>query len=170
MKNKIFSEMMTHIPLSTHIDPQNILVITDDIESMKKETIKHKLNVDFKTTLPKESNEKYDVIIICANIDENFTQNIDNILEQTAGIVVFVADDIEKDLKTIYDKFWITMPYRFGHTHAIFASKKSHPQANIKLAVSDMLEGMDYYSTEIHNASFVYGASMTKKLTGLAKR
>ena len=52
----------------------------------------------------------------------------------------------------------------------IFASKKYHPQSEIVLQVSDLLEGCNYYSTELQNAAFVFPANITKALTGIAKR
>jgi len=62
------------------------------------------------------------------------------------------------------------MPYTFGHTTLVFASKKYHPQAEIVLQVSDLLEGCNYYTTEMQNAVFVHPANITKEITGIAKR
>ncbi|MDR1912326.1 MAG: hypothetical protein LBQ52_08300 [Helicobacteraceae bacterium] len=36
----------------------------------------------------------------------------------------------------------------------IFASKKPHPTADLKLQKADMLDDLDYYSVETHNAAF----------------
>ncbi len=44
------------------------------------------------------------------------------------------------------------------------------PTADLVLQRSDFLDNLNYYTSEIHNASFVYPASEYKALTGIAKR
>ena len=62
------------------------------------------------------------------------------------------------------------MPFKFGHNTSIIASKRYHPTADINLQRADLLDGLNYYSAEIHNASFVFPAGEHKALTGIAKR
>ena len=62
------------------------------------------------------------------------------------------------------------MPFKFGHNTSILASKKYHPTADINLQRSDLLDGLDYYSSEIQLASFVFPATEHRALTGIAKR
>ena len=79
-------------------------------------------------------------------------------------------EKLKSDLKLVGEKFWIAMPYKFGHETAILASKKYHPTADIILQRSDLLNDLEYYSTEIHHASFVFPAAQYKALTGIARR
>jgi len=85
---------------------------------------------------------------------------------------VFSRDDnrLIDDLKLVGEKFWIAMPYRFGHQASIIASKKYHPTADLNLQRADFLDDLEYYSSEIHIASFVFPAKQHKDLTGIAKR
>lgn len=109
-------------------------------------------------------------------IDEFCLANIDRILNND-GVLAFAttsfSNDDEKlinDLKCVGEKFWIAMPYRFGHNTCILASKKYHPTADIILQVSDLLDNLNYYSSEIHTSSFIFPAYIHRKLTGIAKR
>ena len=74
------------------------------------------------------------------------------------------------DLKLVGTKFWIAMPFKFGHNTSILASKKYHPTADLNLQRADLLDGLDYYSSEIQLASFVFPAGEFRELTGTAKR
>ena len=62
------------------------------------------------------------------------------------------------------------MPFRFGHNTSILASKKYHPTADLVLQRADLLDDLQYYSSEIHKAVFVFPAAEHKALTGIAKR
>jgi spermidine synthase len=102
--------------------------------------------------------------------------NIQRVLKDD-GLIAFATESFHKDeeklksdLELVGKNFWIAMPYRFGHSTAILASKKYHPTADIVLQRSDLLNDLEYYSTEIHHASFVFPASQHKALTGIAKR
>ena len=102
--------------------------------------------------------------------------NIDRILKDD-GVLVFQSsnfdeerDTLKSDLTVAGSRFWIAMPYTFrGHT-ALLASKKYHPTADIILQRSDLLDGINYYSTEMHHAAFVSPAYIHKELTGIARR
>ena len=103
--------------------------------------------------------------------------NVERCIEDKKGIFVtkasFIYKDVEvskKEIENIGKNFWICMPYTFGHNTLIFASKKYHPQAEIVLQVSDLLEDCNYYTTELQNAAFVHPANITKAITGIAKR
>lgn len=178
-KNFSFNEMMVHVPLCTHKEASNILVVGSVDAEFKEEVNKHKLKVTY-TDLAglKSHNEKdLDLIIITSEkIDELLLANIAKILKDD-GLIAFkstsYAKDSEKikdDLKCVGELFWIVMPFSFGHTTAILASKKYHPTADIILQRSDLLDDLNYYSTEVQHASFVFPAHITKDLTGIAKR
>ncbi len=182
MKNsKIFAEMIVHIPLCTHIEAKNVLVIGSINDELKNETKKHssESNFEFSDLSALETKEDKSVdIIILTNMrpDLKIVSNIYRVLKND-GIVTFVSEsfsknseELKKDLKLIGEKFWIAMPFSFDHTTAILASRKYHPTADLNLQRADFLEDMDYYSAEIHSASFVFPAKIHKELTGIAKR
>ena len=62
------------------------------------------------------------------------------------------------------------MPYRFGHQASIIASKKYHPTADLNLQRADFLDDLEYYSSEIHIASFVFPAKQHKRFNRYCKK
>jgi len=176
-KNFAYDEMMVHVPLCSHKDIKKVLVVGEVSEDFEKEIDKHdieevvyvnELNID----------DQFDIILYNKQTPNNEELILLNrLLEPTKGILCTKASSIFKDiekskneLKTIGENFWICMPFNFGHNTLIFASKKYHPQAEIVLQVSDLLEDCNYYNTELHNATFVYPTYITKAITGIAKR
>jgi spermidine synthase len=178
-ENQTFNEMMVHTPLCTHKEAQNVLIIGDSSENLKNEASKHTGNIEFgDVSLLTSKDEKNIDVIILTNIklDEMLLANIERVLKAD-GIVTFKtasfgkdSDELKNDLELIGRNFWIAMPFKFGHDTAILASKKYHPTADIVLQRSDLLDDLEYYSTEIHHASFVFPAAQHKALTGIAKR
>ncbi|MCP4969902.1 MAG: spermidine synthase [Arcobacter sp.] len=177
--NQAFNEMMVHTPLCTHKEAQNVLIVGDSASNLQEEASKHTGNIEFgDTSLLTSQNEKnIDVIIFTdVKLDEMLLANIERILKDD-GVIAFKTNSFSKDcnvlkndLELVGRNFWIAMPFRFGHTTAILASKKYHPTADIILQRSDLLNDLEYYSTEIHHASFVFPAAQHKALTGIAKR
>lgn len=179
--NNAFNEMMVHLPLCTHKEASNVLIIGNTDEDLKAQAQKHNKdsNIEFgDASLLTSKNEKnIDVIILTdVELDELLLANIDRVLKDDGLIsfpsVSFSRDEekLKADLKLAGEKFWIAMPFKFGHSTSILASKKYHPTADLVLQRSDFLDGLNYYTSEIHNASFVYPASEYKTLTGIAKR
>jgi spermidine synthase len=178
-KHFAFNEMMTHIPLCTHKEPKNILVVGSVDEEFKKEVSKHKVTVEYGDTsiITSKNDKNIDVIILASgNLDELLLANIQKILNDD-GILTFMSESfnqdenqLKADLTLAGTQFWIAMPFKFNHSTAILASKKYHPTADIVLQVSDLLDDVNYYSTEVHHASFVFPAYIHRKLTGIAKR
>ena len=178
-RNFAFNEMMVHVPLCTHIEPKNILVVGQVDDEFKAEVAKHTVNAQFgdASIINSKDEKNIDVIILAnTNIDELLLANIQRVLKDD-GIVAFETEsfnnDEEKlkaDLSLVGQNFWIAMPFKFGHNTSILASKKYHPTADIVLQVSDLLDDVNYYSTEVHHASFVFPSYIHRKLTGIAKR
>ena len=179
--NNAFNEMMVHLPLCTHKEASNVLIIGTADEDMKNQAAKHSKvsNIEFgDTSLLTSKNEKnIDVIILTdVKIDELLLANIDRILKDD-GLIAFASEAFSRnkeqlfaDLELVGTKFWIAMPFKFGHNTSILASKKYHPTADINLQRSDLLDGLNYYSSEIQLASFVFPAAEHRALTGIAKR
>jgi len=176
-KNFAYDEMMVHVALCSHKDIKKILVVGDVSSDFKKELDKHECkDVTFSDNL--NIDEQFDIILYNKDTpDELEMASVDRCLEQKKGIFVtkasFIYEDIEiskKEIQTVGKNFWICMPYNFGHNTLIFASKKYHPQAEIVLQVSDLLEDCNYYNTEMQNSVFVFPTYITKEITGIAKR
>lgn len=177
--NMTLNEMMVHLPLCTHKEASKTLVIGSVCDGLKTELEKHTTDVEYgDLTLLNSKNEKeIDVIVFTdVKIDEFVLANIDKVLKDD-GLIVFTtesyhngADRLKSDLTLVGTKFWIAMPFKFGHSTSIIASKKYHPTADLILQRADLLDGLDYYSSEIHTASFVFPTKIKKDLTGIAKR
>jgi len=173
--NIIHNEMMIHIAMNTHHNPQSVLVIGMDNEIAKKELAKYEANVTYSSEL--NIDEKFDVVIYNSNeLDELNLASIQRAIEPKEGVLVALSQRFKKDSTTLANDltnvgkdFWICMPFRFGHTMAILASKKFHPQADIILDRSDFIDGQ-YYNTELQNACFIHPTYIKKALTGIAKR
>lgn len=178
-KNFDFNEMMVHVPLCTHADPQNVLIVGNVDEEFKKEVSKHTVQPEFgdASIITSKDEKNIDVIIITSDeMDATLLANIQRILKDD-GLIAFKTTSFHKDeaklkadIQLVAQHFWIAMPYRFGHDTAVLASKKYHPTADIILQKSDLLTDVNYYSTEVHHASFVFPAFIHRKLTGIAKR
>ena len=179
--NNAFNEMMVHLPLCTHKEATKVLIVGSNNEDMKAQAAKHNKvsNIEFGDTsiITSKSEKNIDVIILTdVKIDELLLANISLILKED-GLIAFPSkafsrdeDQLFADLKLVGSKFWIAMPFKFGHNTSILASRRYHPTADINLQRSDLLDDLNYYSAEIHNASFVFPAAEHRALTGIAKR
>jgi len=178
--NQAFNEMMVHTPICTHKEPENVLVIGSVTDELKKEVEKHNLkNVEYGDTsiLTSKDEKNVDLMIFTdVNLDEMLLANIERVLKDD-GVISFSTSSfssdeqkLKDDLSLVGQNFWIAMPFKFGHETAILASKKYHPTADIILQRSDLLVDLEYYSTEIHQASFVFPAAQYRALTGIARR
>ena len=179
--NNAFNEMMVHLPLCTHKEATKVLIVGSNNEDMKAQAAKHNKvsDIEFGDTsiITSKSEKNIDVIILTdVKIDELLLANISLILKED-GLIAFPSkafsrdeDQLFADLKLVGSKFWIAMPFKFGHNTSILASRRYHPTADINLQRADLLDGLNYYSAEIHNASFVFPAAEHRALTGIAKR
>ena len=179
--NNAFNEMMVHLPLCTHKEATKVLIVGSNNEDMKAQAAKHNKvsNIEFGDTsiITSKSEKNIDVIILTdVKIDELLLANISLILKED-GLIAFPSkafssdeDQLFADLKLVGSKFWIAMPFKFGHNTSILASRRYHPTADLNLQRADLLDGLNYYSAEIHNASFVFPAAEHRALTGIAKR
>lgn len=176
-KNFAYDEMMVHVPLCSHKDINKILVVGSVSDDFKTELAKHECqDITYADELNVEG--QFDIILYNNDTPNDLEMAaVERCIEPKKGIFVtkgsFIHKDVEvskEELATIGKNFWICMPYSFGHNTLIFASKKYHPQAEIVLQVSDLLEDCNYYNTELQNASFVHPQYITKAITGIAKR
>ena len=181
MSKNAFNEMMVHLPLCTHKEASNVLVIGTADEELKAQAAMHnkESNIEFGdvSLLTSKDEKNIDVIILTdVEVDELLLANIERVLNED-GLIAFASESFSKneeklkaDLQVVGEKFWIAMPFRFGHNTSILASKKYHPTADLVLQRADLLDDLQYYSSEIHKAVFVFPAAEHKALTGIAKR
>jgi len=176
--NKIIGEMITHIPLCTHKDPKDIIII-DNFNIVKSQISQYNIkNIYYKTFEELLSTEFNTIDIIIINqrspLDNQSISNIYNILKED-GLIIFQTDNFDdQNSKLINDlqlvnKFWIAMPTIFENQIFILASKKYHPQADIILQRSDFLNDLYYYNSDIQKASFTMPTYIKKRLLGISK-
>jgi spermidine synthase len=135
--------------------------------------------------------KSYDIILVDSTDDKNqasglfesaFYAQANRVLKDDGLIAVQGSSyfvDIEQHksiLKRMGSLFGIVMPYRYEMLtypgvvwNFILASKKYHPTADIILQRADLIEGLNYYNSDIHRASFAVPAYIKKELLGIAK-
>jgi len=155
-------------------NPRLNLIIGDGIEFVK--------NCEPKT---------YDLVLVDSTDPEgpavglfnrNFYAHVYNILKDD-GIVVaqgeswWIDMELHKEIMGVIGEFFkIVMPYRFEmysypgcNWNFILGSKFYHPTADINLQRADLLDGVKYYNSDIHKASFVLPNYVKKELGELYK-
>lgn len=70
--------------------------------------------------------------------------------------------------------FEIVMPFfipfsPFDHQTFVFASHTTHPLANLWLQKCDMIEGLQFYNADMHQAAFTLPTYLAKTLKGIIK-
>jgi spermidine synthase len=179
MKDFIYSEMMIHIPLCTHKEPKNILIISANADALTQEVKKHD-SIDFKAitsieAIRDEEDASYDVVICEIESDAALSAHINRVLKNDGLLVTSHEDldniEINKSFMQILGNYYkIIMPYNIGNgTTALLASKEYHPTADIILQRSDMLDNNSYYNCDIHIASFAMPNYIRKEYLGIIK-
>lgn len=173
-----FQEMIVHVPFCSHPDIKKVLLI--DIDGLDKEIQRHDKvdiqKVSLETYSPKE--KEFEVIVVgdIEALDEIGMAKVTTSLAEN-GVVVCANLSWEKEpAKTIlqmekFAKFNIILPYMYGfgleygkQGALLFCSNKYHPTADIILQKSDLLDGLKYYNSEIHLASFTLPTSTKKAI------
>ncbi len=181
MKSFIYPEMMVHVPLCTHKDPQNILLISDDTKLFDVELARHR---DCSITIIKSSDagdaicnledNSFDVVLSEGSNEAVLLAHIARVSKEDALISIAhpSLDDIEANrviMKNLAKDFKIIMPYNAGENTLLLASKEYHPTADIILQRSDLLEGHSYYNCDIHPAAFATGNDVRKAYLGVIR-
>jgi spermidine synthase len=175
----IDSEMLVHVAICTHRNPQKVLVISSKESYFKTQLDKYELeSVVYATNLVTE--EVFDVVIYDNDVqmDEHTIAQIHRNLNPDDGVFVCHSmnsytnrlDHLSRELEIIAKNFWISMPYAYENKLLILSSHKYHPQANIILQKSDLLEDLKYYNSDLHVSSFILPTFVNAKLNGIAKR
>jgi spermidine synthase len=157
-------EMLVHVPLSTHKEPQKVLVVSDRKEEVENELKKQKLFLSLETTFASSESfkdldsESFDVAIFDGvDLDEVSVSHANRVLNSNG--VVSASGDFET-LKRFAGVFRIAMPYLTfqidGKSEvSILSSKFYHPTADINLQRADFIDSCEYYNSDTHTSSFV---------------
>jgi len=139
----------------------------------------------------KTIDNSYDIVLVDSTdpikhakslFDNEFYANVNRILKSD-GISIIQAESYfmekqtqKKILANTFDNFKIIMPYKFEMYsypgilwNFIFASNKYHPTADIILHKSDLLDGLQYYNSDIHKAAFALPQNIKKEYRNIIK-
>ncbi len=182
MRENTYAELMVHVPVCTHKEPQNILVISDNASAMIDEIAKYNA-IDAKAigedvdALRELENESFDIVISEAAIDTVMTAHINRVLKAD-GLAAFAPFDLENrdqssaKLKELGKYFKIAMPYSLLATTAntaVLASKEYHPTADINLQRADLTDGFTVYNSDLHVGIFAMPTYIKKAYLGIIK-
>lgn len=180
MKEFIYNEMMVHVPLCTHKEPKKVLIVSDNAAAFVAEIEKHD-GIDCDAIganvaqLRECGDGAYDVVISELDSDAAVLAHYNRVLNDEGLLVTKHPnlEDIEanKQMMEILGKYAkIIMPYNLGNcTTALLASKCYHPTADIILHRADMLDGVEYYNSDVHPAAFAMGNYIRKTYLGIIK-
>jgi len=141
--------------------------------------------------IAKAADQSYDIVIVDATdpgaisnelFEATFYAQVNRVLKADGLVAVQGGSywmDLEghkRILETVGRPFWIAMPYSYPmysypgtNWNFILASKKYHPTADIVLQRADLLEGLQYYTSDIQRAAFAVPRNIKKALLGIAK-
>jgi spermidine synthase len=185
-------EMLTHVPVCTHVNPSKILVIGDS-EGITKELAKHKditiitnISENIGDELAKLDDSSYDVVII--NTDKMTTDRVfwgliarvitnKGIVSSLSSNMYINQDSFETEIKTAGEVFKIVMPYRYeddndgvlNMQNLLLLSNSAHPTADINLQRADLTDGFNYYNCDIAIGAFSLSTVIRKRFLGLIK-
>ncbi len=221
----IYHEMLAHVPMCTHRDPKNILIVGGGDGGVAREILRHedvkvdlveldeevvkvckeyfpkvgdwensRLNLVIESGMEfiaKAADQSYDIVIVDATdpgaisnelFEATFYAQVNRVLKADGLVAVQGGSywmDLEghkRILETVGRPFWIAMPYSYPmysypgtNWNFILASKKYHPTADIVLQRADLLEGLQYYTSDIQRAAFTVPRNIKKALLGIAK-
>ena len=182
MQTKSYAELIVHIPLCTHKEPKDILIISDDAAPLCAEVAKYgsmecvsvASNIEALGELAASS---FDVIISEAAIQADMLAQINRLLREDA-LASFAPLDLELQNKTstqirlVGEYFKIAMPYFLLDTTknvALLASKEYHPTADINLQRADLTDGFVIYNSDLHTAAFAMPTYIKQAYLGIIK-
>ncbi len=144
--------------------------------------------IEFIAQAPSKS---YDMVLVDSTDPEgpatglfgkDFYAHVDRVLKDDGLVVAqgeswWIDFNLHKEImKTIGNFFKIVMPYRFEmyvypgcNWNFIMGSKHYHPTADLVLQRADLIDGLKYYNSDIHRASFVLPNYVKKELGDLYK-
>jgi spermidine synthase len=181
MKEFIYNEMMVHVPLCTHKEPKNVLIISSNAAGFVAEVQKYMEDITCEVIsadmnlLREIADDAFDVVISELDNDAAVLAHINRVLKEDGLLVTKhpSLDEVEenKNIMQILGKYAkIVMPYNLGNcSTALLASKEYHPTADIILNRADLLDGLEYYNSDVHPAAFAMGNYIKKEYLGIIK-
>jgi spermidine synthase len=180
MKEFIYPEMMVHVPMCTSKNPQNVLIVSDNVDSLVKEMLKYsdvttqvvECSLDAIRNLEDAS---FDVVISEMDSDAVLFAHLSRILKEDGQLCTThpSLDDVESNktiMQVLGNYFKVIMPYNIGNgSTALLASKEYHPTADINLQRADMLDENQFYNCDVHIAAFAMGNYIRKEYLGIIK-
>ena len=182
-KELVYNEMMVHVGMNTHKEPKDILVISEScgfVDEIKKHDCVENLIIIKEGEIELQDSDRYDVVFVDGIEDsEKFFDEVarilksDGVMISDGGSYIINLDEHKELLKVAGKNFYIAMPFNYscklGTFSLICASKKYHPTADINLQRADLMDGLEYYNSDVHVASFVKPTYVHKALLGISK-
>jgi len=181
MKTFTLPEMMIHVPVCTHKDPKEVLVLSSAAEPLKVEMGRYRgisssfVSADVIDTLRSQGDKSVDVLILDAVVNDAAALAHANRILKEDGVMVLKHTSLDnfeanKTLLEILGKYFrMVMPYNAGEETLLLCSNVYHPTADLILQRSDLMEGQQYYNCDIHIASFAMPQYIRKQYLGLLK-
>jgi len=180
MNEFIYSEMMVHVPMCTSKNPQNVLIVSDNVDKLAKEMLKYsdvttqvvECSLDAVRNLEDSS---FDVVISEMSSDAALLAHLSRTLKEDGQLAIKhpSLDDVDANkamMQILGNYFKVIMPYNIGNgSTALLASKEYHPTADINLHRADMLDGNQFYNCDVHIAAFAMGNYIRKEYLGIIK-
>lgn len=181
MREFVYPEMMVHVPMCTHKEPQNVLMLSDAPEALQAELSRYgsetvvthaPASLD---ALRNIADGSVDVVLCEADVDAAVAGHISRVLSDD-GVVSLCHPSLEEVqpntvlLGVLGNYFKVIMPYRLWNEETLLlASKGNHPTADVNLHRADMLDGLQYYNSDIHPAAFAMPNYIRKTYLGIIR-
>jgi spermidine synthase len=182
-KTFIYPEMLVHVALCTHKEPNSVLAVTDDADSLKSELgryrgieVSYAGATDLLGALRNVADKSVDVVLMDALSDDSAVLAHINRITKDDALAVMRHPDLDRQeeniklMQILGNYFKIIMPYTVGDgTTLLLCSKEYHPTADLILQRSDLLEGHQYYNCDIHTAAFAMPQYVRKNYLGVIR-
>jgi spermidine synthase len=172
---------MVHVPMCTHKEPQNVLMLSDAPEALQAELSRYGSEVVVThasaslDALRDIADGSVDVVLCEADVDAAVAGHISRVLSDD-GVVSLRHPSLEEVqpntvlLGVLGNYFKVIMPYRLWNEETLLlASKGNHPTADVNLHRADMLDGLQYYNSDIHPAAFAMPNYVRKTYLGIIR-
>ena len=170
------NEMFTHIPICSHPNPKDILILGKHSDLIDE--INRHIDINIETT---KGEKKYDIILCNSKIEvseiESIYENLqdDGVLILAPKSFIDEKDILKEELSELSKVFKIVMPYRVENSiirqaYFTFASKKYHPTADIILQRAELIDDLHYYTSNIHLSSFEIPKYVYEEIKDITKR
>lgn len=183
MKTFIAPEMMTHVPMCTHKNPQAVMVLSDHADLIKTEMARYReIDVEYAGaedllgSLRNSPDKSIDVLLLDTISDDSAVfAHVNRILKEDAlmGCRHPNLDDVAENTKLMQilgNYFKIIMPYYNGAGETLLlCSKEYHPTADVILQRTDLLEGQQFYNCDVHVGVFAMPQYIRKNYLGIIR-